>query len=52
MSSVYFAVMANGYSRMYHSQDVVDCVVAAGLVVASRKQGLGMSHTLFECRCA
>ena len=50
MSSIYFAVMANGCSRMYHSQDVIDCVEAAGLTVESQRHGLGVSHTLLECR--
>ena len=50
MSSLYFTVMANGNSRMYHSQDVLDCVKAAGLTLEQETDHLGMSHTLFCCR--
>ena len=44
--------MANGTSRMYHSQDILDCVREAGLTVVSQTDQLGMSHTLIECRRA
>lgn len=50
MSSLYFTVMANGNSRMYHSQDILDCVKTAGLSVTRQTDHLGVSHTLFECR--
>jgi hypothetical protein len=50
MSSLYFTVMANGTSRMYHSQDILDCIREAGLAVVSQTDQLGMSHTLIECR--
>jgi hypothetical protein len=50
MSSLYFTVMANGNSRMYHSRDIADCVADAGLVIEQEIDHLGMSHTLFVCR--
>jgi len=46
--SLYFAVMANGTSRMYHSEEMLGCVADAGLVV-EKDQHLGISHTLFTC---
>lgn len=50
MTSLYFAVMANGNSRMYHSRDMLRCVAAAGLEVEREIDGIGMSHTLLICR--
>ena len=45
-TSLYFTCMANGTSRMYHSQDFLDDVIPrAGLRVAS-DEAIGMSHTL------
>ncbi len=48
-SSLYFAAMANGTSRMYHSEDLLQCFREAGLVV-ERDLALGSTHTLFVCR--
>lgn len=45
--SLYFTCIANGTSRMYHSDDLRQCVREAGLVLASETE-LG-SHTLFAC---
>lgn len=45
--SLYFTCIANGTSRMYHSDDLRACVQAAGLTLA-RETELG-SHTLFAC---
>ena len=43
--SLYFTCMANGTSRMYHSQDFLDAIAAAGLRVVADEQ-IGTSHTL------
>lgn len=48
-SSLYFAAMANGTSRMYHSEDLLQCIREASLVV-ERDLALGNTHTLFVCR--
>ena len=50
--SVYFTVMANGNSKMYYSQDMIDCVERAGLKVEAIYDhlGSGNSHTLFKIR--
>jgi len=47
-TSLYFSCMANGTSRMYHSQDFLDLIPQAGLRVAS-DEAIGMSHTLLTC---
>lgn len=46
--SLYFTCIANGTSRMYHSDDLRHCVREAGLRIESESE-LG-SHTLFVCR--
>lgn len=47
-SSIYFACMANGDSRMYHSDDLRACVQDAGLEV-KREHQLDL-HTLWACQ--
>lgn len=47
-TSLYFSCMANGTSRMYHSQDFLDLIPRAGLRVAS-DEAIGLSHTLLTC---
>lgn len=47
-TSLYFTCMANGTSRMYHSQDFLELIANVGLrVVADEK--IGHSHTLLTC---
>lgn len=46
--SLYFSCMANGKSRMYHSDDLRRCVARAGLSIMDERE-LG-THTLFACR--
>jgi SAM-dependent methyltransferase len=47
-TSLYFACMANGTSRMYHSQDFLDLIARAGLELRS-DEPIGASHTLLTC---
>jgi SAM-dependent methyltransferase len=47
--SLYFTCMANGTSRMYHSQDFLDLIAASGLTLVS-DEPIGMNHTLLTCR--
>lgn len=49
-SSLYFTAVANGTSRMYHSDDLRRCAQAAGLAVVDEVRPLGISHTLFILR--
>ena len=50
--SIYFTALANGNSKMYHSEDMNRCVEAAGLKVDAIYDGLGMGHTIFACKLA
>lgn len=50
-TSLYFTAMANGQSRMYHSEDLLRCIAEAGLAVEADRP-LGSTHTLFICRPA
>jgi len=49
MTSLYFTVMANGNSKMYHSDDFVRVVREAGLEVVTIHDGLGQGHSIMEC---
>jgi ubiquinone/menaquinone biosynthesis C-methylase UbiE len=51
-TSLYFTCIANGNSRMYHSEDFLRLVSASGLVVEEITDQLGVSHTLLKCRTA
>jgi len=47
-TSLYFTCMANGTSRMYHSQDFLDLIAGVGLTLVSDEK-IGFSHTLLTC---
>jgi len=49
-TSLYFTSVANGNSRMYHSDDFIEVVNSAGLTIESITDDLGISHTLLKCR--
>ena len=48
MTSVYFTVMANGNSKMYHSDDMAQVISRAGLKVKAVHDGIGLGHTILE----
>ena len=48
--SLYFTAMANGNSKMYHSDDMERCIKAAGLEVEKIDDHLGMGHSIVQCR--
>ncbi|MGN0028763.1 MAG: methyltransferase [Marinilabiliaceae bacterium] len=48
MTSVYFTAMANGNSKMYHSDDMIRQIELAGLHVSNIHDGLGLGHTILE----
>ena len=52
MTSVYFTVMANGNSKMYHSDDLIKQINKAGLLVTAIHDGIGQGHTILEVRKA
>jgi len=49
-TSLYFACVANGTSRMYHSADMKRLVEGAGLTVVTEQHDIGLSHSLFELK--
>ncbi len=49
-TSLYFTCIANGNSRMYHSDDFVKLSKKAGLEIVEEYDNLGISHTLLKCR--
>jgi len=51
-TSLYFASMANGKSRIYDFDSVRECVSEAGLNLDEVHDGLGVSHTLLRCSVA
>ncbi len=48
-TSLYFACIANGNSRMYHSRVMKRLIGEAGLSVTAEVPRVGLSHTLLEC---
>ncbi|MDL2221080.1 methyltransferase domain-containing protein [Parabacteroides sp. OttesenSCG-928-N08] len=48
--SLYFTALANGNSKMYHSEDMIRCVEAAGLKVDTIHDGLGKGHSILVCK--
>ena len=50
MTSLYFTAMANGNSKMYHSQDMERCIKLAGLEIEEIHDGLGQGHSIIVCK--
>jgi ubiquinone/menaquinone biosynthesis C-methylase UbiE len=48
--SLYFTGMANGNSKMYYSEDMKRLVEEAGLVVEQMHDGLGLGHSIMQCK--
>ncbi len=48
-TSLYFTAMASGNSKMYGSRELLACIDEAGLECRQITDGLGLSHSLFEC---
>ena len=49
-TSLYFTVMANGNSKMYHSEDMIRCIEAGGLRIEKIHDGLKSGHSILVCR--
>lgn len=47
--SVYFTALANGNSKMFHSEDLFACIEKAGLKIDNIHDGLGKGHSLIRC---
>ena len=50
MTSLYFTALANGNSKMYHSDDMALLVKKAGLEVETIHDGLGLGHSIMVCK--
>ncbi len=50
LTSPYFTAMANGNSKMYHSDDMARCVESSGLIIETIHDGLGFCHSIMVCR--
>lgn len=50
MTSLYFACLANGNSKMYRSEDMRSCVQRAGLRIERELERFSGGHTMFVCR--
>lgn len=51
-ASLYFTCVANGNSRLYDSGTLRRCVERAGLTLVDERDGIGLGHSLLECRPA
>jgi len=49
MTSLYFTCIANGNSRMYHSDDMIRLIKEAGFKIVEEYDNLGVSHTILKC---
>ena len=50
MTSLYFTALANGNSKMYHSDDMKRLVKQAGLQIETIYDGLGQGHSIMVCK--
>ncbi len=48
--SLYFTALANGNSKMYHSDDMNRCIEAAGLSIEKIHDGIGQGHSIVVCK--
>jgi hypothetical protein len=48
--SLYFTALANGNSKMYHSEDMIRCIESAGLSVENIYDGIGQGHSIVQCK--
>lgn len=48
--SLYFTAMANGNSKMFHSDDLIRCIKNAGLEVEEIHDNIGLGHSILQCR--
>lgn len=50
MTSLYFTAMANGNSKMYHTEDMAYCIDKAGLTIEKIHDHLGQGHSIIVCK--
>jgi len=49
LTSPYFTAMANGNSKMFHSEELIRLIERVGLRLTTIHDGLGVGHSLLEC---
>ncbi len=49
LTSLYFTAMANGNSKMYNTEDLLQCIREAGLEVEQIHDHLGQGHSILVC---
>ena len=50
LTSLYFTAIANGNSKMYHSEDLIRLVNEAYMEIESIHDGLGQGHSILICK--
>ncbi|MBQ0073730.1 MAG: SAM-dependent methyltransferase [Prevotella sp.] len=50
MTSLYFTALANGNSKMYNTEDMEECINAAGLEIENIFDNLGQGHSILVCK--
>ena len=50
LTSLYFTDIANGNSKMYHSEDLIKIIEKAGLKVTQIHDHLGQGHSIIVCQ--
>lgn len=50
MTSLYFAALANGNSKMYNTADLQQCITEAGLQIEKIYDGLGQGHCVLKVK--
>ena len=50
MTSMYFAALANGKSKMYHTSDLEWCIERSGLLIEKIYDHLGQGHSVVVCK--
>lgn len=49
-TSVYFTAMANGNSKMFLADDLLNCIDRAGLSIENIHDGIGFGHCIVQCK--
>lgn len=50
LTSLYFTAIANGNSKMYHSEDIERLISEAGFVIETIHDYLGQGHSIIVCK--
>lgn len=50
MTSLYFTALANGNSKMFHSEDITRLIKKSGMEIEKIYDGLGQGHSILVCK--